>query len=128
MKLRDFGLLTDESLEVDVVRWLRQSAFDVYDVCEQGLQGSADRHLLQLAVATNRVVVTHDADFGTLAILQGEPVIGVVYLRPGHIDAQFTIDTMQAVLNMDPDLSPPFILVARRSTSGIAIRIRQIIR
>jgi hypothetical protein len=43
-------------------------------------------------------VVTHDADFGTLAILQNEPLVGIVYLRPGHIDAQFTVATFQAVL------------------------------
>jgi predicted nuclease of predicted toxin-antitoxin system len=128
MKLREFGLLTDENLEVDVVDWLRQTGFDVYDVCEQGLQGTADRQVLQMAVAANRVVVTHDADFGTLAVLQGEPVVGILYLRPGHIDPQFTIGTIQTVMSIDPDLSPPFILVARQSATGLTVRIRQGVR
>ena len=128
MKLKDFGLLTDESFEVPVVHWLRQAGFDVVDVCEQGLHGCSDRQLMQLAVAANRVVVTHDSDFGTLAILQGEPVIGLMYLRPGHIDPQFTIDTVQTVIGLDPDLTPPFILVARRNATGVVVRIRQVVQ
>jgi predicted nuclease of predicted toxin-antitoxin system len=39
------------------------------DVVEAGLQGSTDVDLLRLAAEQKRVVVTHDADFGTLAIL-----------------------------------------------------------
>ncbi|HEY2415592.1 MAG TPA: DUF5615 family PIN-like protein [Pirellulaceae bacterium] len=128
MKLREFGLLTDENVEADVVDWLRQSGFDVYDVCEQGLEGCDDRHVLQIAVAANRVAVTHDADFGTLAVLQGEPVLWILYLRPGHIDPQFTIRTIQTVLGIDPDLTPPFILVARQGGNGVTVRIRQIVR
>lgn len=126
MKLRDFGLLTDENLDPDVVAWLKQTGFDVYDVCEQALQGSDDLHLLQLAVAANRLIVTHDKDFGTLAILQGEPAIGVIYLRPGGIDPQETIETLQGILQPDPDVTPPFILVAKRSDAVVSIRIRQI--
>jgi predicted nuclease of predicted toxin-antitoxin system len=34
-------------------------------------------------------VLTRDGDFGTLAIHAGEPVTGIVYLRPGHISALF---------------------------------------
>lgn len=93
MKLSDFGLLTDENLEVEVVAFLRQSGFDVLDVCENGLHRSTDVDLLQRATRENRVVVTHDSDFGALAILRGEPVIGILFLRPGHIDPQFTIET-----------------------------------
>lgn len=49
MKLRDFGLLTDENLDPDVVAFLRRQGFDVSDVCEDGLQGSTDVALLQRA-------------------------------------------------------------------------------
>ena len=126
MKLRDFGLLTDENLDPDVVRWLMDAGFDVRDVCLAGLQGSTDGELLRCAVAENRVIVTHDADFGTLAILQAAPVIGLVFLRPGHIDPSFTIGTLGSILAADPDVTPPFILVARRTGDKVAIRIRSL--
>ena len=70
--------------------------------------------------------VTHDADFGTLAIHQGEPLAGLIYLRPAHIDPKFTIEFLQAVLSADPDVVPPFILVAKRSGNKITIRIRHL--
>jgi hypothetical protein len=63
MKLREFPLLTDENLDSDVVASLRLTGFDVLDVVESGLQGSADVDLLRLAAAQGRVVVTHDADY-----------------------------------------------------------------
>ena len=126
MKLREFRLLTDENVDPEVVAWLRGVGFDVFDVCENSLQGSLDVDLLRRAVADNRVVVTHDADFGTLAVHQNEPIVGLVYLRPGHIDAQFTIGTMQALLTADPDVTPPFLLIAKRSDRGVTIRVRHI--
>ena len=41
MKLRDFGLLTDENLDPDVIAFLRQAGFDVFDVCENGFSAKA---------------------------------------------------------------------------------------
>lgn len=124
MKLRDFPLLTDENLDPDVVAHLRQLGFDVLDVVERGLQGSTDVELLRLATSQGRVVVSHDADFGTLAVLQNEPLVGIFYLRPGHIDPQFTVATIHAVLSIDPDVSPPFILVAKRAGNRVTVRVR----
>jgi len=85
LKLRDFPLLTDENLDPDMVAQLRQLGFDVLDVVESGLRGATDVDLLRLATSQGRVVVTHDADFGTLALLQKEPLVALVFLRPGHI-------------------------------------------
>ena len=77
-------------------------------------------------MSEDRVVITHDRDFGTLAVLAGEPVIGIVYLRPGHIDPGFTSATIQAVLDEDLDLTRPFILVARRANSHVTILVRSL--
>ena len=85
MRLAQFKLLTDENVNRVVVTLLRQRGFDVLDVAEEGLLGASDVELLRRAVSEDRVVVTHDRDFGTLAILRGEPVVGIVYVRPGHI-------------------------------------------
>lgn len=126
MKLRDFKLLTDENIDPDVGAHLRQLGFDVIDVAESGLQGSVDVDLMRLATSQGRLVVTHDSDFGTLAIQQGEPLVGLIYLRPAHIDVKFTIESFQAVLSSDPDVVPPFILVAKRSGNNITIRIRHL--
>jgi predicted nuclease of predicted toxin-antitoxin system len=126
VKLRDFGLLTDENIDPAVVLSLRNTGFDVWDVCENYCQGSTDVDLLRRSFRDTRIVVTHDADFGTLTILGGEPVVGIVYLRPGHIDPQFTIDTLEAVFRADPEVTPPFLVVAKRTGTTVTLRIRSL--
>jgi hypothetical protein len=37
VKLAQFPLLTDENIDAEVVRFLRERGFDVRDVCEEGL-------------------------------------------------------------------------------------------
>lgn len=124
MTLVDFSLLSDENIDPAVVQYLRAQAFDVRDVCEEGLQGAADVDLIRRAVHESRVIVTHDSDFGTLAIQAGEPIVGILYLRPGHIDASFTIKTIKVVLDQQIDLTPPFLLVARRTGPNVTVRYR----
>lgn len=124
MRFADFPLLSDENIDRAVVRYLRTRGFDVRDVCEDGLQGAADVDLIRRAVGENRGIVTHDSDFGTLAIQAGEPIVGVLYLRPGHIDSGFTIETIKVVLNQQIDVTPPFLLVARRTGANVVIRYR----
>jgi predicted nuclease of predicted toxin-antitoxin system len=126
MKLRECRLLTDENIDPLLVAYLRTEGFDVLDVCEQGLQGSTDVDLLRRSFQESRVIVSHDADFGTLALLQGEPVFGIVFLRPGHIDVNFTIQTVQTLLQVASELSPPFLLVAKRNQDEVVIRIRRL--
>jgi hypothetical protein len=55
-----------------------------------------------------------------------EPVVGIVFLRPGHIDPQFTIDTLKLLFEKDLDVNPPFLLVAKRCRRAVTIRLRQI--
>jgi predicted nuclease of predicted toxin-antitoxin system len=124
LKLRDFPILTDENIDPDVVAGLRRLGFDVLDVVESGRAGASDVDLLRWAKTQGRVIVSHDSDFGTLAILQTEPLVGLVFLRPGHIDPKFTMATIGALLNADPDVTPPFVLVARRTGSQVTIRVR----
>jgi predicted nuclease of predicted toxin-antitoxin system len=124
LKLRDFPILTDENIDPNVVAGLRRLGFDVLDVVESGRAGASDVDLLRWAKTQGRVIVSHDSDFGTLAILQTEPLVGLVFLRPGHIDPKFTMATIGALLNADPDVTPPFVLVARRTGSQVTIRVR----
>jgi len=64
----DFPLLTDENIHPQVVQALAAIGKDVVSVLEQGLGGHADHELLRRARELGRVVLTHDSDFGALAI------------------------------------------------------------
>jgi hypothetical protein len=71
------------------------------------------------------VVLTHDSDFGGMGV-SGAKFVGIVYLRPGHIRADFTIKTIEAIRNNAPEVTPPFILVAERTGDTVKIRVRQL--
>jgi len=124
LRLQEFPILADENLPRDVVAYLRERGCDVLDVRESALIGVEDSVLLETAYAQDRVVVTHDADFGSLAIAAMKPIVGVVFLRPGHVDPLFTIGTLRALFERDLDLTPPFIVVARRTAQEVLIRVR----
>ena len=98
MKALDFPLLADENVHPDVILFLRDAGLDVESVSEQGQFGLPDSHVLQQATEVGRVVLTHDSDFGGLALM-GAQFIGIIYIRPGHIHADFTIKTIGSCIN-----------------------------
>lgn len=126
MKLRDFGLLSNENIHPRVIEWLRRAGFSVVTAFDAALRGAKDAEVLQRAFAENRAVLTHDADFGRIATLEGAPVCGIVYLRPGHVDPEFTIGSLATLLDRDPDVEPPYIVVVRRARNEVRIRLRRI--
>jgi predicted nuclease of predicted toxin-antitoxin system len=122
----DFPLLADENIHPDVVAFLQQEGKDFQTVVGQGLIGQSDLIVLRRAHETGRVILTHDSDFGTLAVMQGEPFTGIIYLRPGHIRAEFTIETLKTVADRSPEVKPPFIVVAERSGQTVRLRVRRL--
>lgn len=93
-------------------------------IAEQGQFGLADVDVLRQATESGRIVLTHDSDFGGLALLSAK-FVGIIYLRPGHIRADFTSQTLQAIRDRTPEVTPPFIVVAERTRNNVKIRIRQ---
>ncbi len=125
MRALDFPLLADENVHPDVIVFLRGTGLDIESIAEQGKFGLPDTQVLQRANDVGRVVLTHDSDFGGLALM-GAKFVGIIYLRPGHIRADFTIKTLQVIQDNAPEVTPPFILVAERTGDTVKIRVRQL--
>lgn len=123
MKALSLALLADENIHPGVVATLRSQGRDVAYVRE-GHVGTSDREVLRLAVEQGRAVLTHDSDFGRLALLEEEPSVGIIYLRPGHIDPAFTLAMLAAIEVADIEVVPPFLLVAERREDSVRIRLR----
>jgi predicted nuclease of predicted toxin-antitoxin system len=85
MKPGHSRILTDENVSPRVVAFLRTNGYDVSDIKELGLFGLPDREVLARAHAEQRIVITHDADFGMLAINQGIPFTSIIYIRLGFL-------------------------------------------
>ena len=74
-------LLADENIPIASVRALRQAGFDVLSASELE-PGGPDERVLERAVTSNAVLVTFDADFGSLIYQRGlRPPSGILYLR-----------------------------------------------
>ena len=109
MRPLGFPLFADENIHSDVVDALVAQGKNVRTVREEDLLGSDDVEVIRRAYVQGRVVLTHDADFGKLAVQVGEPFIGIVYLRPGHISADFVLGVLAAVDTVG-DVTAPFII------------------
>jgi predicted nuclease of predicted toxin-antitoxin system len=120
----DFPLLTDENIGPDVVAGLRARSSDVRTAADDHLLGRADSEVLARATLQRRVVVTHDLAFGRSAIRAGSPFVGIVYIRPGHIAADFTLAILEALAKSAVDVHPPFLVVAERRDAAVRVRAR----
>lgn len=104
-------LVTDINIAVPVVQFLRAQGVDVVSGREKGWHTFTDRDILREAHAMKRFVLTHDSDFGKLAVYRGHPITGIIYLRPGNRPPTDVIADLRNLLNADIDWTPPRIVV-----------------
>ncbi len=121
MKLQNIDILADENISPKVVKFLRDQEFDVLDVKEKHWYGKKDEDLLHIAYQEHRFVLTHDSDFGTLAINEGKQNFGILYLRLKNLKSANVIRVCEQVFHKNPDVSPGTILVIEETR----IRIRR---
>jgi len=76
----------DEHIPASVAAGLRRRGIDVTTTIEAGLVAADDRMQLAFAAASERVLVTHDADFLRLHA-QGVAHTGIAYCRSGELPA-----------------------------------------
>ena len=110
-----------QNIALSVVRFLRSQGVDVVSTREEAWQHHEDQDILANA-AMGRFVLTHDSDFGRLAIHLKHPVTGIIHLRPGGRPSAEVIADLQNLLKMQVDWTPLLIAVYR---SG-HLRIRRL--
>lgn len=121
----DYPLLADENIHPLIVQTLRGWGLDVQMVGAIGLGGQSDLTILHVASRSQRVVLTHDSDFGRLVFRDQLTFLGIIYLRPGHIDPDFTLATLDYMRRQPIDVKTPFMIVAERSRQTIRLRVRE---
>lgn len=111
MKIRDLKFLTDENISPKVVSFLRQKGFDIIDVKEEGWHGTEDKRLMEMAYREKQFIITHDVDFGTLAINEGVSFYGIIYLRLKNVKVSNVINVLEKLLMLDKDLQEGALIV-----------------
>ena len=120
MRFQDVRFLTDENISPKVVDYLRNNGFDVLDVKEQNRHGCTDEELLDIAFREQRFLVTHDSDFGTLAINLGKKNFGIIYFRLKNLSPDNVKNIFSKVLQLNISFTAGTIFVVEETR----VRIR----
>ena len=114
-------LVADMNIASPVVQWLRAHGVDVVYALEERWFRMTDREMLLRASADSRFMLTHDADFGKLAIQMGEPYYGIIHLRPGDRLPSEVIADLAELNSMDVQWERGMLAVFRNGR----LRIRK---
>lgn len=79
--------LGDVGISPRSIEHLRDQGHDAAHLHALGLERLSDSEILQLAVNENRIVLTHDLDFGELVAASGSRVPSVVVFRLRRMQA-----------------------------------------
>lgn len=74
-------LLLDANLSSRTAVFLRTLGFDVISMVEEGLVFLPDEHIMNRAIAEDRIVITNDLDFAHLWYFKCRGEAGVIHLR-----------------------------------------------
>lgn len=119
MRPRGLKFLTDENVSPRLVSFLRELGHDVLDVKENRWYGKEDADLLRKAARAKRFVISHDRDFGRLAINQRQPCYGVIYLRLKDQRSANAVRVIREFLSRDPNIRPGTLIVLQESRARI---------
>ena len=106
-------LVADMNITTPIVQFLRSQRIDVVSAFEEGWHFYKDEDILANAHIMERFVLTHDSDFGHLAVYLKRPITGIILLRPGGRTPLEVIADLQELLEMHVDWPPPLIAVYR---------------
>jgi predicted nuclease of predicted toxin-antitoxin system len=123
MKLNQIKLLTDENISPQVIACLRRIGIDTLDTKEKMWFGTDDETLLNIAYQQQRFILTHDSDFGTLAVNQNKPCYGILHLRLKNIKPGNVSHVCEDLFQKDIEIVPHSIWVIEETR----IRIRQLL-
>ena len=123
MKFSSVKILADENVSPRILSFLRAKGIDAADVKEKGWQGSNDRYVLDMAYADERFVLTHDSDFGTLAINEGAPCYGIIYIRLKNLKVENVCGVLERLLKVDIEIAKGSIIVVEDAR----VRVRPVL-
>lgn len=106
-------LVADMNITIPVVQFLRFHGIDVVSAYEEDWYLYEDTEILENAHRMDRFVLTHDSDFGQLAIYLKQPITGIILLRPGGRTPDEVISDLQDLLKTEVDWTPPMIATYR---------------
>ncbi|OGB86640.1 hypothetical protein A3J41_03535 [candidate division TM6 bacterium RIFCSPHIGHO2_12_FULL_38_8] len=104
-------LLIDECVGPSVVRWLKEQNHDVVSIYDD-FAGMKDVHVLQKSVTENRILITHDKDFGELIFKKKYQHCGILFLKLLDQQPTSTMRILERIITKHSnDLRNNFVIV-----------------
>lgn len=106
---------------------LRSEGFDALQSMEACGRGATDEQVLAAAIAFDRVIVTHDRDFGLLAARRhdlGLTACSVLLLRPGTASVAEILQAIREARSLSEGRPPGWFAVAALREGRATIRFR----
>lgn len=115
--------IVDESVDFSIVRYLRNSGFNVTSIAEDS-PSLNDIYILQKAYQENRILLANDKDFGTLIFHNNLKSRGVILFRLEDQSSGSKIKSLELIMkNYSSKLSGNFVVVTEKK-----IRVRKLLR
>lgn len=102
--------LANENFPFRLVGWLRHEGHDVIHAAIE-CSAAADKDVIKLAQAEERVLLTFDRDYGELVFRSRESVPGVVLFRMGEFPTQLMHQFLRDFFEAAPALVGYFTVV-----------------
>jgi len=117
------NFLLDMGLAQRTALFLRAQGYDAVHLREQGLQRLPDEQIVQKALAENRIILTHDLDFGQIVALSRGQYPSVITFRLADMRAPTVNQYLQEVLAR---FAAELMTGALISVTEQAIRLRRL--
>lgn len=91
--------LVDACVDVRLAQWLRNQGNDARHLRDEGLQKLPNGQIFAKAIAEDRVVITHDLDFGEIASLMHGRKTSIIVFRLHDPRLARLIERLAAVLS-----------------------------
>ena len=115
--------MIDESMDARIAAALALAGHDVVEV-RLGFAGSEDIDVAKVALASDRIVVTADRDFGDLAFRDNQPMPGIILVRMhGRPYQERTDRILKAITEFDDRITTSIVVVETEK-----FRIRPLLR
>ena len=111
--------LLDESVDARLRQLLSADGHDVTTIITEHQLGLPDLEVLAIAYAEERVLITHDRDFGELIVRQRLPHRGVVLLRLQSVALMQTAASIRTLIRDYADQFDQLLVLTER---GVRIR------
>ena len=91
--------LGDMGIGLDVTKALREAGHDCTHLVEERLERMADSAIMEKAASEERIILTHDLDFGRLLALSGKAKPSVITFRLSDMRPPHVVSTLMALLS-----------------------------